>query len=56
MIVKITAADRKRNPKATLGKEYKLVSIKTGRVLGYGSIASLMKRERQVQFFKRHLR
>ena len=52
MIKKITAADRKRNPAATKGKIYKLVSVKTGRVLGYGSIEQLKKRERQVQFFK----
>lgn len=54
MIEKITTADRLRNPKATKGKTYKLVSIATGRVLGYGSIEYLKKRERQIQFFKRH--
>jgi hypothetical protein len=53
MIKKITMADRKRNPKATKGKTYKLVSKKTGRSLGYGSLAYLKKRERQIQFFKR---
>jgi hypothetical protein len=54
MIKKITRADRQRNRKATLGKLYKLVSKKTGRVLGYGSITYLKKRERQVQYFKHH--
>ena len=53
MIRKILAADRKRNPKATKGKVYKLVSIKTGRALGYGSIKYLNKREKQIQFFKK---
>jgi hypothetical protein len=53
MIKKITVADRKRNPKATTGNTYKLVSISTGRVLGYGSIRYLKKREREIQFFKR---
>lgn len=53
MITKITAADRKRNPRATKGKRYKLISKTTGRALGYGSIAYLKKREREVQFFKR---
>lgn len=52
MIQKISAADRKRNPEATEGKLYKLVSKTTGRVLGYGSIEYLKKRERQIQFFK----
>lgn len=53
MIKKITASDRKRNPKATEGKTYKLVSTTNGRVLGYGSIEDLKKREKQIQFFKR---
>jgi hypothetical protein len=54
MIKRITADDRKRNPIATRGKIYKIVSVNTGRVLGYGSIASLKKRERQIQYFKHH--
>jgi hypothetical protein len=53
MITKITESDRKRNPEATKGKKYKLTSKTTGRALGYGSIAYLKKRERQIQFFKR---
>ena len=53
MILKINAADRNKNPKATQGKLYKLVSKTTGRILGYGSIDQLKKRERQIQFFKR---
>jgi hypothetical protein len=53
MIEKITEADRKRNPEGTRGKEYKLVSKTTGRVLGYGDIEYLKKREQQIQFFKR---
>lgn len=53
MIKKITSADRKRNPSATKGKKYKLVSKNTGRSLGYGSKAEMEKRERDVQFFKR---
>jgi hypothetical protein len=52
--VKISAEDRKRKPRATTGKLYKLVSKTTGRTLGYGSIEYLKKRERQIQFFKRH--
>lgn len=53
MIKKITLVDRKRNPEATEGKIYKLVSRISGRALGYGSIEYLKKRERQIQFFKR---
>ena len=56
MIKKISVEDRKRNPEATDGKIYKLVSKTTGRVLGYGSIEYLKKRERQIQFFKRRNR
>ena len=52
MITKITKADRIRNPRNTKGKKYKLISKVTGRVLGYGSIIELKKRERQIQFFK----
>lgn len=52
MIKPITAADRKRNPTATKGKKFKLVSRATGRSLGYGTKAELMKRERAVQYFK----
>ncbi|HEU4718475.1 MAG TPA: hypothetical protein VFU15_11600 [Bacteroidia bacterium] len=52
MIVPITEEDRRRNPSATKGKDYKLVSVTSGRVLGYGSIEELKKRERQVQYFK----
>lgn len=52
MIVKITSADRKRNPKATKGKQYKLISKTTGRSLGYGSKKYLKKREAAVQYFK----
>jgi hypothetical protein len=54
MIKKITEADRKKNPKGTHGKEYKLVSKTSGRILGYGSIKYLKKREQQIQFFKRN--
>ncbi|MFI5163872.1 MAG: hypothetical protein ACHQHP_01350 [Bacteroidia bacterium] len=53
MIKRISQADRKRNPKTTKGKIYKLISKTTGRVLGYGSIKELKERERQIQFFKR---
>jgi hypothetical protein len=53
MITEITMADRIRNPEATKEKNYKLISVTTGRVLGYGSIEDLKKRERQIQFFKR---
>lgn len=52
MIKPITAADRKRNPKATKGKRFKLVSKATGRSLGYGTKAEMKIRERQVQTFK----
>lgn len=52
MIKPITAADRKRNPRATKGKRFKLVSKATGRALGYGTKAELKVRERQVQTFK----
>jgi len=52
MIKKITETDRKKNPKGTHGKEYKLVSKITGKILGYGSIKYLKKREQQIQFFK----
>lgn len=52
MIVKITSADRKRNPQATKGKKFKLVAKSTGRVLGYGSKTSLKQREKAVQYFK----
>lgn len=52
MIKSITSADRKRNPKSTKGKKFKLVSKSSGRVLGYGSKQQLKKRERQIQFFK----
>ena len=52
MIDRITAFDRKRNPEATKGKLYKLVSRITRRVLAYGSIEYLKRRERQIQFFK----
>lgn len=52
MIKPITKADRKRNPKATKGKKYKLVSKTTGKSLGYGSKEEMKKRERAVQFFK----
>lgn len=52
MIKPITAADRKRNPKSTKGKRFKLVSKETGRSLGYGTKAEMQKRERAVQFFK----
>jgi hypothetical protein len=54
MIKKITAFDRLKNPKATEGKVYKLVSKTSGRILGYGCIEYLKKRERQIQFFKHH--
>lgn len=54
MIKPITAADRKRNPKATKGKKYKLVAKSSGRVLGYGTKAQMKEREKQVQYFKRH--
>lgn len=53
MIKLITQADRKRNPKATKGKKYKLVAKSTGRSLGYGSKAEMKKREIAVQYFKR---
>lgn len=53
MITKITINDRRKNPKATYQKEYKLISKKTGKILGYGTIESLIKRERQIQYFKR---
>jgi len=52
MIKPISKSDRKRNPKATKGKKYKLVSKSTGRVLGYGSIGQMKKREREIQYFK----
>lgn len=52
MIKEITKADRKRNPSATKGKKYKLVSKSTGKSLGYGTKEEMKKRERQVQFFK----
>lgn len=52
MIVKITKSDRKRNPTATKGKQFKLVSKKTRRVLGYGSKSELKQREKEVAFFK----
>lgn len=52
MIKPITTADRKRNPKATKGKKFKLVSKSTGRPLRYGSKAEMLKGERQIQFFK----
>lgn len=52
MIKPITVADRKKNPKATKGKKYKLVSKATGRSLGYGTKAEMQKREKAVQFFK----
>lgn len=52
MIKNITTRDRKRNPDATKGKRYKLVAKNSGRVLGYGSKSELIKRERQVQYFK----
>ena len=53
MIDRLTATDRKRNPEATRGKLYKLVSRITHRVLGYGaSLDEMRKRERQIQFFK----
>lgn len=52
MIKTITASDRKRNPKATKGKRFKLVSKATGRSLGYGTKAEMQKREPAVQFFK----
>lgn len=52
MIKPITAADRKRNPKATKGKKYKLISKATGKSLGYGTKAEMQKREHTVQFFK----
>lgn len=54
MIRKISSSDRKRNPSATKGKKFKLVSKKSGRVLGYGSKEYLKKRERQIQYFKSH--
>lgn len=54
MIIKITPADRKRNPLATKGKIFKLISKTTGRILGYGSIKYLKQRERQIQFFKKN--
>lgn len=54
MIKPITKADRKRNPTATKGKKFKLVAKGSGRVLGYGSKADMKKREKQVQYFKRH--
>jgi|GEM_PF-2271913 len=53
MIEEITEENRRKNSKGALGKEYKLVSKTTGRVLGYGSIEYLKKREQQIQFFKR---
>ncbi len=53
MITKITLNDRRKNPKATYQKNYQLISIKTGKVLGYGTIESLIKQERQIQYFKR---
>lgn len=52
MIKPITKADRKRNPKATKGKKYKLVSKSTGRSLGYGTKSELKVREAAVQYFK----
>lgn len=52
MIKPITAADRKRSPKRTKGKRFKLVSKVTGRSLGYGTKAEMQKREKAVQFFK----
>ena len=52
MIKPITQADRKRNPKATKGKKYKLVAKSTGRSLGYGSKSEMKVREKQVQAFK----
>ena len=53
MIDRITAADRKRNPEATRGKLYKLVSKFTHKILGYGTtIEEMRKREKQIQFFK----
>lgn len=52
MIKKISSSDRKRNPTATKGKKFKLVSKSSGRVLGYGNKTSLKKRESQIQFFK----
>lgn len=52
MIKKISSSDRKRNPTATKGKKFKLVSKTSGRVLGYGSKTSLKQREKTIQFFK----
>lgn len=53
MIDRITAADRRRNPGATKGKIYKLISRLTGKVLGYGkTIEEMRRRERQIQYFK----
>lgn len=48
MIKLITKADRKRNPKATKGKKYKLVSKKTGKSL---SKDQMKKREQVVQYW-----
>lgn len=58
MIKPITAEDRKRNPKATKGKRYKLVSKSMGRSLGYGSKDEMKEREKIIQAFKhkRHAR
>ncbi|HEY4800033.1 MAG TPA: hypothetical protein VII99_13220 [Bacteroidia bacterium] len=53
MIKEITLSDRKKNPAGTKGKKYKLISRSTGKILGYGTINYLKKRERQIQFFKR---
>lgn len=53
MIKKITKSDRRKNPKGTKGKKYKLVSKETGRVLGYGkTVGDMEKREMAVQYFK----
>lgn len=52
MIKPITQADRKRNPKATKGKKFKLVVKSTGKSLAYGTKGELKKHERVVQYFK----